>query len=100
MRPDVEATVNRILVDEFELEPARVTADAHLIDDLELDSLDAVDLIAALEDAFGGRVNEEEARKVRTVSDVYALVGAAIERAVQGGRAPAPHASEALEAGE
>ncbi|MCA9554959.1 MAG: acyl carrier protein [Myxococcales bacterium] len=100
MRPDVEATVNRILVEEFELEPARVTAEAHLVDDLELDSLDAVDLIAALEDAFGGRVDEEEARKVRTVSDVYALIGSAIERAVQTGRAPAPRASEALEAGE
>ena len=113
-RQQVVETVNRILTDEFELEPERVTPDAHIIDDLELDSLDAVDLIAALEDAFGGRVDENQARQVRTVSDVYQLIEGAIEAAAQraaqkaGEAADAPSAandvtsgpSPALEAGE
>jgi len=98
-RPEVVDTVHRILVEEFELEPEQVTAEAHLIDDLELDSLDAVDLIAALEDAFGGRVDEEEARKVRLVSDIYALTEAAIERAKAKAEAAAAP-SQALEAGD
>lgn len=73
-REDVESTVNRILTEEFELAPERIKADAKLIEDLELDSLDAVDLVAALESALGGRIAEEEARKVRTVGDIYRLV--------------------------
>lgn len=76
-------TVNRILVEEFELDRDSVTPEAHLVEDLELDSLDAVDLIAALEDAFGGRVNEDEARKVRTVSDVYRLIEETVRAAAE-----------------
>ena len=67
-------TVNRILIEEFELDAKAVRPEANLFEELELDSLDAVDLVAALEDAFGGRVNEDEARQVRTVSDIYGLV--------------------------
>lgn len=95
----VVAAVHRILVEEFELEPERVVAEAHLIDDLELDSLDAVDLIAALEDTFGGRVDEEEARKVRLVSDIYTLTERTIESAKARAEA-ADLASQPLEAGE
>ena len=79
----VVETVNRILVEEFELDAAAVTPEAHLVEDLELDSLDAVDLIAALEDAFGGRVNEADARNVRTVSDVYHLIEVTIRGATE-----------------
>ncbi len=94
---DVVQAVHRILVEEFELEPERVTAQAHLIDDLELDSLDAVDLIAALEDTFGGRVNEDEARKVRLVSDIYVLTERTIEAAKAKAAADAePPASQPL----
>lgn len=99
-RPEVVETVHRILVEEFELEPERVTAEAHIVDDLELDSLDAVDLIAALEDAFGGRVDEEEARKVRLVRDIYALTEAAIARALAKQAEAAEAPSESVEAGE
>ncbi len=73
-RQEIVAKVNAVLVDEFELDAGTVTADAHLFTDLELDSLDAVDLIAALETTFGQRVAEDEAKEVRTVGDVYDLV--------------------------
>ncbi len=73
-REDIVAKVHEVLVDEFELEAETVVAEAHLFTDLELDSLDAVDLIASLEAAFGHRVDEEEAKQVRTVSDVYDLI--------------------------
>lgn len=103
-RQQVVETVHRILEEEFELEPERVVPEAHLIDDLELDSLDAVDLIAALEDAFGGRVDEEEARKVRVVSDIYALTEQAIARAKAQAEAraadPAAASSEPVEPGD
>jgi len=71
---EIVAAVNRVLVEEFELAAADIRPDARLRDDLGLDSLDAVDLVVSLEQTFGGRVAEGEARKVRTVGDVYALV--------------------------
>jgi acyl carrier protein len=84
---EIVATVNTILTKEFELKPERLSPDARLIDDLELDSLDAVDLIAALETELGGRVAEDKARAVRTVGDVYALVEHEVERRLGGGGA-------------
>ena len=73
-RQEIVAKVNAVLVDEFQLDADTVTAEAHLFTDLELDSLDAVDLIAALETTFGHRVSEDEAKEVRTVGDVYVLI--------------------------
>ena len=75
---DIVAAVNRVLVEEFELAAGDLRTDARLREDLGLDSLDAVDLVVSLEQTFGGRVAEGEARKVRTVGDVYALVQSTI----------------------
>ncbi|MBU0553688.1 acyl carrier protein [Myxococcota bacterium] len=74
MRAEITSKVNQILIDEFELEPESIIATARLYEDLELDSLDAVDLIAALERHFERRVPEEAARAARTVADIYALI--------------------------
>ncbi len=84
-REEIVAKVNLVLVDEFELDADAVTAEAHLFNDLELDSLDAVDLVAALEASFGQRVAEDDAKEVRTVSDVYDLVVKTAERLAQEG---------------
>ncbi len=73
-RAEIEAVVNGVLVEEFELPADDIRPEARLRDDLGLDSLDAVDLVVSLEKAFGGRVAEAEARKARTVADVYTLV--------------------------
>lgn len=73
-RAEIVTKVNEVLVDEFELDADAVKAEAHLFTDLELDSLDAVDLIAALEASFGHRVAEDDAKEVRTVGDVYDLI--------------------------
>ena len=77
-RDDILSTVHRILVEDFEVPPGDIQASAHLFADLGLDSLDAVDLIVTLEEAFGGRVDEVQAKKARTVADVCALVEALI----------------------
>jgi acyl carrier protein len=83
-RHEIVTRVNEVLEGEFELEAERITPEAHLFKDLGLDSLDAVDLIAALEAAFGHRVQEEEARKVRTVGDVYTLIENTAQRVASG----------------
>lgn len=83
-RQEIVARVNAVLVDEFELDADTVLPEAHLFTDLELDSLDAVDLIAALETTFGHRVSEDEAKEVRTVADVYDLVENTARRLADG----------------
>lgn len=65
------ARVDHILVTEFELDPDQVVPTANLRDDLELDSLDALDLIVLLEKEFGFKVAEEEIMLLDTVAEVH-----------------------------
>jgi acyl carrier protein len=59
-----------ILHDTFDIEPARVTPQARLADDLEIDSIDAVDLIVQLKPLVGRRLQPDAFKSVRTVQDV------------------------------
>lgn len=63
-----------VLAAEFEIEPASVTLEAHLLDDLDLDSIDAVDMLARLRELTGKEIAAETLKDVRTVGDVVALV--------------------------
>jgi acyl carrier protein len=64
----------------FEIDPARVTPAARLGEDLEIDSIDAVDLIERVRRVIGRKVSPEDFRSVRTVGDLVA----AIERLQKG----------------
>ena len=67
--------IQTVFVDEFELESDQLTLDATLFDDLELDSLDAVDMVVALEKEFGVKVKDEESlRSVRTLDDLLQMI--------------------------
>ncbi len=66
--------VLQVLEEEFELERDQLTPDVNLFEDMELDSLDAVDLIVALEKLFGIRAEEERAKEIRTIRDVVSFV--------------------------
>lgn len=71
----IRQQVIAVVAEEFELDPARLTPEATLYDDLGLDSLDAVDLVVALEKAFTIKLaNEEAVRSVRTMADLFQLV--------------------------
>ncbi len=72
----VRRRVTQTMAEEFELEPELLQPDATLYEDLGLDSLDAVDMVVALEKAFGMKMtNEEAVRAVRTLGDLFELVG-------------------------
>jgi len=77
-RETIIEKVNGILVDEFELEADSLTPEALLNDDLDLDSLDAVDMIVALEKSFGVRFDEEQARQLETMGALYDFVQRAV----------------------
>jgi acyl carrier protein len=66
--------VREVLVHEFEVDGEKVVAEAHLFKDLELDSLDGIDLIVALEKRFGVKVDEEAAKAFRHVKDVCSFI--------------------------
>jgi acyl carrier protein len=66
--------VRRVLSAEFEFAPEEITARAHLVDDLDLDSVDAVALAVRLEEEADVELTEDELRALRTVGDVVGLV--------------------------
>ncbi|HTV51476.1 MAG TPA: acyl carrier protein [Steroidobacteraceae bacterium] len=70
----IEATLRVALVELFGLDPARITPEARLADDLEIDSIDAVDLVEHVKRTTGHKLSAEDFRSVRTVSDLVAAV--------------------------
>ena len=68
---------NHVFEEFFEIEKERLQAEAQIFTDLGLDSLDIVDLIVALQSAFGVKIrNEEDVRNIRTLQDVYEFIAA------------------------
>jgi len=66
--------IRATLVELFELSPAAVTAEARLFDDLQIDSIDVVDLMDQVRRYTGRKVSAEDFRTVRTVGDLVAVV--------------------------
>jgi acyl carrier protein len=71
---DILLRLKDVLHETFEIDPARVQPDTHLFTDLELDSIDAVDLAIQVQDMTGMRIKPEDFKNVRTVGDVVAQV--------------------------
>lgn len=68
------AEVRASLLELFDIDPARVTPAARLYEDLELDSIDSVDLIDRVRRAGGKRLAPQEFRQVRTVADLVTVL--------------------------
>ena len=64
----------------FDLAPEKVQPEARLIEDLELDSLDAIDLAVKVEETTGMALDENLIRKLRTVDDVIVAVQEIVEK--------------------
>jgi acyl carrier protein len=79
-RDDIFNTLRDALVELFELEPERISLDANLYQDLEIDSIDAVDLIDHIKRQTGKKIAAEEFKSVRTVNDVVEAVYRLVNR--------------------
>ncbi|MBL4258863.1 acyl carrier protein [Vibrio fluvialis] len=66
--------VKDALVELFEIDADDIQPDAHLYQDLDLDSIDAVDLVVHLQKVTGKKIKPEEFKAVRTVEDVVEAV--------------------------
>jgi acyl carrier protein len=73
-RAEVLDLVRRVLRAEFELDAAEIGEATHLVDDLDLDSVDAVALSVRLEEEADLALTEEELKTVRIVGDVVSVV--------------------------
>jgi len=73
-REDIFATLRDALVELFELDAERITLEANLYQDLEIDSIDAVDLIDHIKRQTGKKIAAEEFKSVRSVADVVEAV--------------------------
>jgi acyl carrier protein len=73
-REAILAKLQEILSTSFSVTPERVTLQASLFTDLDLDSIDAVELAIQLQEITGRRLKAEEFKHVRTVEDVVEAV--------------------------
>ena len=69
-----------VLHELFEIDPAQVTLEAHLYDDLEIDSIDTIDLILRLKEMTGRKIQPEQFRNVRTVGDAVNALEALLQQ--------------------
>lgn len=67
---ELQAVMQRL----FELSPESITLDAKLYEDLDLDSVDAVDLVVELQKMINKRVNPDDFKSVRTVQDIVDVI--------------------------
>jgi len=66
--------VKGIIVEQLSVDEASVTAETSLMKDLEADSLDAVEIIMAIEDEFEIQIPDEDAEKFQNVGDIVKYV--------------------------
>lgn len=69
-KDDIYRRISDILQETFGIEPEKISLEARLGEDLDIDSIDAVDLIVQLKPLIGGNLRPEAFKTVRTVSDV------------------------------
>jgi acyl carrier protein len=71
--------IREIIMEQLSVDESMVTIDTNLMKDLEADSLDAVEIIMAIEEEFGIEIPDEEAEKFQTVNDLIKYVDAHVE---------------------
>ena len=76
---DIFQTMQELVADHFEMDPEQVTRDTEFFDDLGADSVDVVELIMSVEDAFEvGETSEEVVATLKTVGDVVNYIASKV----------------------
>jgi acyl carrier protein len=76
---EIFARVAAVLDQMFEIDPARITLDARLYDDLDIDSIDAVDLLVKMKPLLNRPLQPEQFKSVKTVRDVVQALAQLID---------------------
>ena len=70
----VRATLKEVLIEEFEVEEDEIIEGANFFEDLDMDSLDAIDLIVMMDKKLNIDLKAEDAQKIRTIDEFVALI--------------------------
>lgn len=73
-RDEAFQKLQQIMQENFEISPEKITLDSNLYSDLELDSIDAVDLVIHVQELIGKKIGADEFKAARTVKDVLDVV--------------------------
>lgn len=73
-RDDILAAIKTIMMEMFEIDDTKVIPDARLYEDLDFDSIDAIDMIVRLKEMTGKAVKPEDFKSARTINDVIDVV--------------------------
>lgn len=73
-RDDIYLHVTGLISQMFELDPSLLTEEANLYEDLDIDSIDAVDLIVELKGYTGKKISPDDFKNVRTIGDIVRAV--------------------------
>jgi acyl carrier protein len=73
-RDEILNSIKKIMLEMFEIEEDQVTLEARLYEDLDFDSIDAVDMIVKLKEITGREVKPEDFKTARTVGDVVEAI--------------------------
>lgn len=71
---EIYQKITSVLEDLFEIDPQQVSLESHLYTDLDIDSIDAVDLVVELKKITGKKIKPGDFKSVRTVQDVVDAV--------------------------
>lgn len=78
-KDEIYEKVKQIMAELFEIDPEEITPESKLVDDLDLDSIDAVEMIVQLQKLTGKRINPEQFQSVVTVEDVVNILQKLLE---------------------
>lgn len=73
-KEEIYQKITEVLEELFEIDPQQVSLDSHLYEDLDIDSIDAVDLVVELKNITGKKIRPDDFKSVRTVQDVVEAV--------------------------
>ncbi|MDB5975559.1 MAG: Phosphopantetheine attachment site [Nevskia sp.] len=81
-KEDIHNRLKDVLVELFGIDPAKITPEANLYQDLGIDSIDAIDLLLKLKEVTGKKIQPETFKHVRTVGDVTEAIHAELSSVV------------------
>lgn len=71
---ELYSKLKETLVNDFDIEESAVTPEANIVTDLELDSIDAVEMIVKMKPLLHGKIEPEDFKAVKTVQDVVDIL--------------------------
>jgi acyl carrier protein len=73
---DLQKKIADKLVEQLDIDPAKITSDARFVEDLEMDSLDMVEMVIGMEKDLGVSIDNDEAKDLKTVGDLIKYIEA------------------------